>query len=139
MSILSSLYSFFFSSIVDGYIYWLSDIVSIALKIWIYGDSLKSKLVAVIIPQEENTKKWAYSNGHMGSFSELCSLDQLKKYVLSELNSTAERNKVILTQTKVIHVLQSLCILSYKLRNSTNHCQLNACTPRAILDKSNVI
>jgi long-chain acyl-CoA synthetase len=74
------------------------------LKIWVYGSSLKSKLVAVVIPQEENTKKWASSNGHMGSFSELCSLDQLKDYVLSELKSTAERNKVLLIQTKVIHV-----------------------------------
>ena len=51
--------------------------------------------MAVVVPHEENTKKWAYSNGHMGSFSELCSLDQLKNYVLSELKSTAERNKVI--------------------------------------------
>lgn len=127
-----------FSSFVDGYIYWLSDIVSIAWKIWVYGNSLKSKLIAVIIPQEENTKKWASSHGLLGTFSELCSLDQLKNYVLSELNSTAERNKVILIQTKLIHVLQSLCILSYKLRN-TNHYQLNAYTPRAVLNKSYII
>lgn len=80
-------------------------LIFIALKIWVYGNSLKSKLVAVVILHEENTKKWASSNGHMGSFSELCSLDQSKNYVLSELNSTAERNKVILIQTKVIHVL----------------------------------
>lgn len=51
-------------------------------------------LVAVVVPNEENAKKWAYSNGHGLPFSELCSLDQLKKYVLTELNSTAERNKV---------------------------------------------
>ena len=67
------------------------------LKIWVYGNSFKSKLVAVVIPQEENTKKWAYSNGHMGSFSELCSLDQLKKYMLAELEFTIERNKVLIS------------------------------------------
>ncbi|XP_062144220.1 long chain acyl-CoA synthetase 1-like isoform X4 [Alnus glutinosa] len=72
-------------------VYGISPIVE---DIWVYGSSLKSKLVAVVIPQEENTKKWASSNGHTGSFSELCSLDQLKDYVLSELKSTAERNKL---------------------------------------------
>jgi hypothetical protein len=85
----------FFDGYIYIYIYGLSDNVSIVLKIWVYGNSFKSKLVAVVVPHEENTKKWAYSNGHMGSFSELCSLDQLKNYVLSELKSTAERNKVI--------------------------------------------
>ena len=64
------------------------------MKIWVYGDSFKSSLIAVIVPHEENTKKWAYVNGHMGSFFELCHLDQLKSYVLSELKLTAERNKV---------------------------------------------
>lgn len=51
-------------------------------------------LIAVVVPNEEFTNKWAYSKGHIASFSELCSLDQLKNYVLSELKSTAERNKV---------------------------------------------
>lgn len=63
-------------------------------KIWIYGNSFKSMLVAVVVLHEENTKRWAKSNGFLCSFSELCSLDQLRHYVLSELTSTAERNKV---------------------------------------------
>ncbi|KAH9786878.1 Long chain acyl-CoA synthetase 1 [Citrus sinensis] len=64
-------------------------------EIWVYGDSLKSMLVAVVVPCEEDTKKWAYSNGHAGSFLELCSLVQLQNYILSELKNAAERNKVI--------------------------------------------
>lgn len=67
---------------------------SFFIKIWVYGDSFKSMLVAVVVPHVENTKQWAYVNGHMGSFSDLCSLDQLQDYVLKELKSTAERNKV---------------------------------------------
>ncbi|KAJ6390353.1 hypothetical protein OIU77_024546 [Salix suchowensis] len=63
--------------------------------IWIYGDTGKSTLVAVVVLHEENTKSWAYLNGHMGSFTELCSLHQLQKFVLSELKITAERNKVV--------------------------------------------
>ncbi|XP_057439193.1 long chain acyl-CoA synthetase 1-like isoform X2 [Lotus japonicus] len=62
--------------------------------IWVYGNSFKSALVAVVVPNEEITKKWAYSSGHMASFTELCSLDQLKKHVLSGLKLTAERNKL---------------------------------------------
>lgn len=63
-------------------------------KIWVYGNSFKSILVAVVVPNEDVTNKWAYTNGHIASFSNLCALDQLKKYVLSELKSTAVRNKV---------------------------------------------
>lgn len=69
-------------------------ITPIVEDIWVYGNSLKSMLIAVVIPNEENTMKWAHSNGQRGSFSELCSLDELKKYVLSELKSTAERNQL---------------------------------------------
>ncbi|KAK7269590.1 hypothetical protein RIF29_22323 [Crotalaria pallida] len=69
-------------------------ITPIVEDIWVYGNSFKSLLIAVIVPNEEVTNKWAYSNGHIASFSKLCSLDQLKKYVLSELKITAERNKL---------------------------------------------
>ncbi|KAF9592695.1 hypothetical protein IFM89_016772 [Coptis chinensis] len=67
---------------------------SIAEDIWVYGDSFKSSLVAVVVPHESNTMKWANLNGHKGSFHELCSLDHLQEYILLELKSTAERNKL---------------------------------------------
>ncbi|XP_031274144.1 long chain acyl-CoA synthetase 1 isoform X1 [Pistacia vera] len=70
------------------------NIAPIVEDIWVYGDSFKSMLVAVVVPHEESTEKWAYSKGHMVSFSELCSLDQLKDYVLSELNCAAEKKKL---------------------------------------------
>ncbi|KAK3034642.1 hypothetical protein RJ639_033597 [Escallonia herrerae] len=69
-------------------------ITPIVEDIWVYGDSFKSKLVAVVIPHEENTKRWALQNGHKGSFSELCILNQLQDHILLELKSTAERNKL---------------------------------------------
>ncbi|KAM7274842.1 hypothetical protein ACFE04_016708 [Oxalis oulophora] len=62
--------------------------------IWVYGNSFKSMLVAVIFPHEENTKKWAHLKGHMGSFSELCALEQLRNYIISELKATADRSKL---------------------------------------------
>ncbi|XP_028796922.1 long chain acyl-CoA synthetase 1 [Neltuma alba] len=72
-------------------IYGITPIVE---DIWVYGDSFKSMLVAVVVPNEEMSKKWAYSKGHTVPFPELCGLDQLKKHVLSELHSTAERNRL---------------------------------------------
>ncbi|XP_048231197.1 long chain acyl-CoA synthetase 1 isoform X2 [Ricinus communis] len=69
-------------------------ITPIVEDIWVYGDSSKPMLIAVVALNEENTKKWAYLNGFLDSFSALCSLDQLHEYVLSELKSTAERNKL---------------------------------------------
>jgi long-chain acyl-CoA synthetase len=69
-------------------------VTPIVEDVWVYGDGFKSMLVAVVVPHEENTLRWAQQNSHRGSFSELCSLNQLKEYVLLELKSTAERNKL---------------------------------------------
>ncbi|KAK6941115.1 AMP-dependent synthetase/ligase, partial [Dillenia turbinata] len=69
-------------------------ITPIVEDIWVYGDSFKSMLVAVVILHEENTEKWATENGHRGPLSELCSLNQLQTHVLSELKAVAERNKL---------------------------------------------
>lgn len=73
-------------------------------QIWVYGDSFKSSLVAVVVPNKEHAEKWAHQNGHKVSFSELCNLPQLKDYILSELKSTAERNKVLI----VLHLCVDL-------------------------------
>ncbi|KAK7853453.1 long chain acyl-coa synthetase 1 [Quercus suber] len=62
-------------------------ITPIVEDIWVYGTAL------IVIHMKKTPKKWAYSNGHVGSFAELCSLDQLKNYVLAELKFTAERNQ----------------------------------------------
>ncbi|KAM7521389.1 hypothetical protein LguiA_011291 [Lonicera macranthoides] len=69
-------------------------ITPILEDIWVYGDSFKSTLVAVVVPNEANTERWAHENGHKGSFSELCTLSQLQDYILQELKSTAGRNKL---------------------------------------------
>ncbi|XP_057483531.1 long chain acyl-CoA synthetase 1-like isoform X2 [Actinidia eriantha] len=69
-------------------------ITPIVEDIWVYGDSFKSMLVAVVVLHEDNTRNWADQNGHRGSLSELCSLNQLQDYVLVELKSTAQRNKL---------------------------------------------
>ncbi|XP_062230632.1 long chain acyl-CoA synthetase 1-like [Phragmites australis] len=62
--------------------------------IWVYGDSFRSNLVAVVNPHEENTMKWAESNGYSGSFDEICKLEGLKEYILKELTVVAQKNKL---------------------------------------------
>ncbi|KAL6865359.1 hypothetical protein ACP4OV_016510 [Aristida adscensionis] len=62
--------------------------------IWVYGDSFRSSLVAVINPHEENTMKWAESNGYKGSFGEICKLEGLTEYLLKELTAVAQKNKL---------------------------------------------
>ena len=41
-------------------------------QVYLYGDSLKSACVAVIIPDEEVLMKWAKENGIGGSFKDVC-------------------------------------------------------------------
>ncbi|KAI4329808.1 hypothetical protein MLD38_028153 [Melastoma candidum] len=72
-------------------IYLMTPVVE---DIWVYGDSFKSMLVAVVVPHEETTRKWAREKGYSGSFSELCSLNQLKEHVLKELIATANGKKL---------------------------------------------
>ncbi|XP_010069762.2 long chain acyl-CoA synthetase 1 isoform X1 [Eucalyptus grandis] len=69
-------------------------VAPIVEDIWVYGDSFKSMLVAVVVPHEENTRKWAVANGYPGSFSELCSLTLLKEHILAEFRDIAQRNKL---------------------------------------------
>ncbi|KAL2935135.1 Long chain acyl-CoA synthetase 1 [Bienertia sinuspersici] len=69
-------------------------ITPIVEDIWVYGDSFKSMLIAVVVPNEDHAKKWATQNGYNGVVSDLCSLSEFKTYVLSELTAAAERNKL---------------------------------------------
>nr|XP_043620268.1 long chain acyl-CoA synthetase 1-like [Erigeron canadensis] len=69
-------------------------ITPIVEEIWVYGNSFKSSLVAVVVPNQEHALKWADRNGHKTTFSDLCTLSQLQDYIISELKSTAERFKL---------------------------------------------
>lgn len=53
---------------------------------FVYGDSLQSALVGIIVPDEPVLKKWAEKNGHGGkSFVDLCKSDAVKAHILKAL------------------------------------------------------
>ena len=41
-------------------------------QVYLYGDSLKASVVAIIVPDEEVVMKWAKDNGKEGNFQDLC-------------------------------------------------------------------
>ncbi|KAL8158935.1 hypothetical protein V2J09_000472 [Rumex salicifolius] len=69
-------------------------VCSIVEDIWVYGDSFKAMLVAVVVPNGDYTEKWANQNGHNGSHVDLCSLEELNSHVLTELRSASDHSKL---------------------------------------------
>ena len=45
---------------------------SYVAQVYLYGDSLKASVVAIIVPDEEVVMKWAKDNGKEGNFQDLC-------------------------------------------------------------------
>lgn len=70
-------------------IYTSSNFIS---QIFVHGESLKSCLIAVIVPDPVHIKKWAAEKGIAGSFSEICSNLQLKKAILDDMTSIGKKN-----------------------------------------------
>jgi len=52
---------------------------------YLYGDSLKSACVAIIVPDEDMLMKWAKENGVSGTFAELCKNKDVNQMVLDDI------------------------------------------------------
>ncbi|XP_044490818.1 probable CoA ligase CCL6 [Mangifera indica] len=64
-------------------------------SIWVYGNSFKSFLVAVVIPERKALEDWAASHLHEAvDFKSLCKNPKARKYILEELISTGQRHKL---------------------------------------------
>ena len=59
-----------------------------------YGESTKSDLVAIIVPDKEAVKSWAQKKGITGDYESLCKLDVLKMDIGLEMNRLAEEQKL---------------------------------------------
>lgn len=64
--------------------------IPVVAQNFVHGDSLEAYLVAVVIPDEIQLKKWAEKEGiEEEDFAELCKLDKTKEYLLSEITKEA--------------------------------------------------
>jgi len=84
--------------------------VDLVAQSFVYGDSLKGSLVAIIVPDEEVVIPYCKKNGIQGSnFEELCKNDQLKELILKEiLNQGKEQKLKSFEQVKDIFVSSKL-------------------------------
>jgi len=76
-------------------------------QIFVYGDSLQSVLVAIIVPAEALLKNWAKEQQieYADNFVELCKTDQTKKFILSELTAAGKAGQLRGFEfVKAIHV-----------------------------------
>lgn len=64
---------------------------SLVAQIFVYGDSLQSCLVAIVVPEEEAIVDWASKNGVSGSsLAELCKSDDVKKAIEADMKTQAK-------------------------------------------------
>ena len=76
---------------------------------FVYGDSLQSALVAIVVPDEEAVRSWARNHGDEGlaqaPFGEICKSDVLKSTILSEINALSKAGNLNSLETvKAIHL-----------------------------------
>lgn len=61
---------------------------------FIYGDSLKPNLVAIIVPDEEVMTSWAASNGLKGTLKDWCEHKKVHKLIRDSMKSMEKRAKL---------------------------------------------
>lgn len=54
---------------------------------FVYGDSLQSTLVGIIVPDQDVLKVWAAAQSGLSgkSFEELCRSEEVKKFILAQI------------------------------------------------------
>jgi long-chain acyl-CoA synthetase len=68
-------------------------------QVFVYGDSLQAVLVAIVVPDEEQVKKWATDNSIPGStLADWVKNPALKAAVQKDMDRVAKEGKVVKTQ-----------------------------------------
>lgn len=103
-------------------------------QIFVYGDSLQSSLVAIIVPEQAVIEKWAESNGLSGSYETTIGHEKTFKFLLDEIKSKCKEagffgfeipTKIHLTTT-AFTIENELLTPTMKLkRNEAKHFFLN--------------
>jgi len=77
-------------------IYQSSEYIS---QIWIYGNSLQSYIIAIIVPDADALNNWATTAGLVANMAGLCTNPQVKKLVLEDITRRGKESKVQPTHT----------------------------------------
>lgn len=93
-------------------------------QVWVYGNSFKSCLVAVVVPTQAGIQAWADANGVTGTYAELCANPKAKEHVLAEIVATCRAEKLkgfeickaILLESKQFTVEDDLLTPTFKLK-----------------------
>ncbi len=57
-------------------------------QVWVYGNSFKSCLLAVVVPTVSAAEKWGAANGVKGTYAEICASEAYSAALLKDLQAT---------------------------------------------------
>ncbi|XP_015758915.1 PREDICTED: long-chain-fatty-acid--CoA ligase 1-like [Acropora digitifera] len=63
-------------------------------QIFVYGDSRKSNLVAVVVPEPDNVKRWAEENSVQGDITSWCNDEEVKKVIFDEMTAEGKKERL---------------------------------------------
>lgn len=63
-------------------------------QVWVYGNSMESSLVAVVVPEEPIFMAAAQKAGLNGSFQEVLAKPEARDFTLAEMNKVAKQAKL---------------------------------------------
>jgi len=61
---------------------------------FVHGDSLQSKLVAIVVPDQEYLEDWAKKNGFGGNYTELCQNLKVVQIILEDMKKQGKLAKL---------------------------------------------
>lgn len=67
---------------------------SLVESIWVYGNSLESSLVAVVVPNQAAMEEWAKANEIKSDFETICNSSKAREYVIQQLDAIAKTKKL---------------------------------------------
>ncbi|KRX11081.1 hypothetical protein PPERSA_05190 [Pseudocohnilembus persalinus] len=74
-------------------------------EVFVHGDSLKSHLIGIVVPEKQVLLDHAKNNNIQGTFEELCQNSQIIKHILQKMNEQGKKDKLYgFEQVKAIYL-----------------------------------